>query len=55
MRKAYGQDCTDRGYPFAELNYHHHMAMEFLPLGDPVKALVHRRQEALQTAQVHRS
>jgi hydroxypyruvate isomerase len=39
----------------AELNYHHYVAMEFLPLGDPVKALAHARQEALQAAQVHRS
>jgi hydroxypyruvate isomerase len=33
----------------AELNYHNYVAMEFLPLGDPVKALAHARQEALQT------
>jgi len=39
----------------AELNYNRYVAMEFLPLGDPVKALSNARQEALQAAQAHRS
>jgi hydroxypyruvate isomerase len=34
----------------AELNYHHYVAMEFLPLGDPVKALAKARQGALQAS-----
>jgi hydroxypyruvate isomerase len=36
----------------AELKYQHYVAMEFLPLGDPVKTLAHARREALQAAQV---
>jgi hydroxypyruvate isomerase len=32
----------------AELKYRSYVAMEFLPLGDPVKALAHARQELLQ-------
>jgi hydroxypyruvate isomerase len=39
----------------AELNYHHYVAMEFHPTGDPVKILAHARQEALQAAQSYRS
>ncbi len=35
----------------AELKYQHYVAMEFLPLGDPVKTLAHARREALQAAQ----
>jgi hydroxypyruvate isomerase len=34
----------------AELKYQHYVAMEFLPLGDPVQALVHARQEACEAA-----
>ena len=34
----------------AELNYHHYVAMEFHPLGDPVQALALARREALQAA-----
>jgi len=36
---------------FAEANYRHYVAMEFLPLGDPVKALARARQEAFAAAQ----
>jgi hydroxypyruvate isomerase len=39
----------------AELNYQHYVAMEFLPLGDAVKALARARQEALQAAETQRS
>jgi hydroxypyruvate isomerase len=39
----------------AELNYHHYVAMEFLPTGDTVKSLAHARQEALQAAQARRA
>ena len=34
----------------AELKYHHYVAMEFRPSGDPVKTLAHARVEALQAA-----
>jgi hydroxypyruvate isomerase len=39
----------------AELNYHHYVAMEFLPTGDAVQALGHARQEALEAARANRS
>lgn len=39
----------------AELSYNRYVAMEFYPIGDPVKILAHARQEALQAAQAHRS
>ena len=39
----------------AELNYNRYVAMEFYPIGDPVKILAQARQEALQAAQAHRS
>jgi hydroxypyruvate isomerase len=34
-----------------ELNYNRYVAMEFFPIGDPVKILAAARQEALQAAQ----
>jgi hydroxypyruvate isomerase len=34
----------------AEVNYQHYVAMEFRPLGDPVKVLAQARMEALQAA-----
>jgi hydroxypyruvate isomerase len=38
----------------AELKYNRYVAMEFLPIGDPVKILTQARQEALRAAaQVH--
>ena len=39
----------------AELNYNRYVAMEFFPIGDPVKILTQARQEALQTARAHNS
>jgi hydroxypyruvate isomerase len=39
----------------AELKYNRYVAMEFFPIGDPVKILTQARQEALRAAaQVHR-
>jgi len=39
----------------AELNYNRYVAMEFFPIGDPVKILAQARHEALQTAQTPHS
>jgi len=39
----------------AELNYNRYVAMEFGPIGDPVKILAQARQEALQAARARRS
>ena len=39
----------------AELKYNRYVAMEFSPIGDPVKVLAQARQEALQTARAHNS
>jgi len=35
----------------AQVNYHHYVAMEFIPSGDPVKSLAAARREALMEAQ----
>jgi hydroxypyruvate isomerase len=39
----------------AELKYNRYVAMEFFPIGDPVKILTQARQEALQAARDHKS
>jgi hydroxypyruvate isomerase len=39
----------------AQLNYNRYVAMEFYPIGDPIKILAQARQEALQAARAHRS
>jgi hydroxypyruvate isomerase len=39
----------------AELKYNRYVAMEFFPIGDPVKILAQARQEAIQAAHAHNS
>jgi hydroxypyruvate isomerase len=39
----------------AELKYNRYLAMEFFPIGDPVKILAQARQEAIQAAHAHNS
>jgi len=39
----------------AELKYNRYAAMEFFPIGDPVKILAQARQEAIQAAHAHNS